>query len=336
MRLLVTGGCGFIGSNFIRYVLDHYDPEFITNVDALTYAGSLATTADLPQRFGDRYEFMHADVADPEGMDRILGAHSYYAVVNFAAESHVDRSIASPQHFVHSNVVGVGVLLEAARRHGVKRFIQVSTDEVYGPAGNQEDFTEESRLNPSSPYSASKAAADLIALAYFKTFGQDVVITRSSNNYGPYQHPEKLIPLAIVRALERQIIPIYGDGRQQRDWLHVEDNCSAIFTALMNGKAGEIYNVASGEERANLELVRTILTELGASEKLLQHVPDRPAHDRRYGVTTRKIREQLGWKPLHRLETSLSKTIHWYQQSRPWWYAALRTTPPGRSWPNGS
>jgi len=237
---------------------------------------------------------------------------------------------------VHSNVVGVGVLLEAARRHGVKRFVQVSTDEVYGPAGDQEEFTEESRLNPSSPYSASKAAADLIALAYFKTFGQDIVITRSSNNYGPYQHPEKLIPLAIVRALERQSIPIYGDGRQQRDWLHVEDNCSAIFTALMNGKAGEIYNVASGEEWANLDLVRTILTELGASEKLLQHVPDRPAHDRRYGMATRKIREQLGWKPLHRLESSLAKTIHWYQQSRPWWYAALRTTPPGASWPNGS
>jgi dTDP-glucose 4,6-dehydratase len=330
MRLLVTGGCGFIGSNFIRYVLDHYDPEFITNVDALTYAGSLATTADLPERFGDRYEFMHADIADPEAMDRILGAHSYYAVVNFAAESHVDRSIATPQHFVHSNVVGVGVLLEAARRHGVKRFVQVSTDEVYGPADGGEEFDEEGRLNPSSPYSASKAAADLIALAYFKTFGQDVVITRSSNNYGPYQHPEKLIPLTIVHALERQTIPIYGDGRQQRDWLHVEDNCSAIFTALMKGKAGEIYNVASGEERANLELVRTILAVLGASEKLLQHVPDRPAHDRRYRITTRKIREELGWKPLHRLETSLVKTIHWYQQSRPWWYAALRTTPPGR------
>jgi dTDP-glucose 4,6-dehydratase len=336
MRPLVTGGCGFIGSNFIRYVLDHYDPEFVTNVDALTYAGSLATTADLPLRFGDRYEFMHADVADAEAMDRILGAHSFYAVVNFAAESHVDRSIASPQHFVHSNVAGVGVVLEAARRHGVKRFVQVSTDEVYGPAGDQEEFTEESRLHPSSPYSASKAAADLIALSYFKTFGQDVVIIRSSNNYGPYQHPEKLIPLAIVRALERQTIPIYGDGRQQRDWLHVEDNCSAIFTALMNGKAGEIYNVASGEERANLDVVRTILTELGASEKLLQHVPDRPAHDRRYGISTRKIREQLGWKPLHRLETSLPKTIHWYQQSHPWWYAALQSTPPGRTWPAGS
>jgi dTDP-glucose 4,6-dehydratase len=330
MRLLVTGGCGFIGSNFIRYVLDHYDPEFITNVDALTYAGSLATTADLPQRFGDRYEFMHADIADPEAMDRILGAHSYYAVVNFAAESHVDRSIATPQHFVHSNVVGVGVLLEGARRHGVKRFVQVSTDEVYGPAGDKDQFGEDSHLNPSSPYSASKAAADLIALAYFKTFGQDVVITRSSNNYGPYQHPEKLIPLVIVRALERQAIPIYGDGRQERDWLHVEDHCSAIFTALMNGRAGEIYNVASGEERANLDLVRTIVTALGAPEELLQHVPDRPAHDRRYRVATRKIRETLGWKPLHRLEASLPQTIHWYQQSRPWWYAALRSAPSGR------
>jgi dTDP-glucose 4,6-dehydratase len=326
MRLLVTGGCGFIGSNFIRYVLDHYDPEFITNVDALTYAGSLANTADFPQRFGDRYDFLRADIADRRVMDQLLSAHSYYAVINFAAESHVDRSIATPQHFVHTNVVGVGVLLEAARQHGVKRFVQVSTDEVYGPAGEQE-HSEDSRLNPSSPYSASKAAADLIALAYFKTFGQDVVITRSSNNYGPYQHPEKLIPLTIVRALEGQTIPIYGDGLQRRDWLYVEDNCNAIFTVLMKGKAGEIYNVASGEERVNLELVRAILKMLNASEKLLRHVADRPAHDRCYRMATHKIRAELGWKPMHCLETSLLKTIRWYQQNQPWWYAALQTAP---------
>ncbi|MBV9488341.1 MAG: dTDP-glucose 4,6-dehydratase [Verrucomicrobia bacterium] len=323
MRLLVTGGCGFIGSNFIRYVLEHYDPEFITNVDALTYAGSPTNTADLPQRFEDRYEFVRADIADPQVMEQVLSAHSYYAVINFAAESHVDRSIATPQHFVHSNVVGVGVLLEGARRHGVKRFVQVSSDEVYGPAGD-EPCTEDSRLNPSSPYSASKAAADLLALACFKTFGQDVVITRGSNNYGPYQYPEKLIPLTIVRALDGQAVPVYGDGLHRRDWLYVEDYCSAIFTALMNGKAGEIYNVASGEEWANLDLIRMILELLGVSAELLQHVPDRPAHDRRYWIDTRKIREELGWKPMHRLEASLPRTIRWYEQSRPWWYAALR------------
>ena len=281
MRLLVTGGCGFIGSNFIRYVLEHYQPESVTNVDLLTYAGSLVTTADFPLRFGDRYEFIRADIADREAIRQIISRHSYFAVINFAAESHVDRSIVSPADFIHSNVVGTTVLLDTARDYGVKRLVQVSTDEVYGSNESSIPSTEAARLNPSSPYSASKAAADLLALAYHKTYGLDVVIIRGSNNYGPYQFPEKLIPLLTIRAMLDEPLRIYGDGLQVRDWIHVGDFCAAIFDVLMEGHTGGIYNVANGTQLQNLTVARKVLRYLGKSEDLIQFVQDRSAHDRR-------------------------------------------------------
>lgn len=325
MRLLVTGGCGFIGSHFVRYVLEHYQPEMVTNVDALTYAGSPVSMADFLPEFGDRYEFVRSDITDFGGVDEILSEHSYFAVVNFAAESHVDRSIASPEDFVRTNIVGASNLLEAARRHGVKRFVQVSTDEVYGSLGATGRFTEQSPINPSSPYSASKASADLLVLAAHKTFGQDVVVTRCSNNYGPYQFPEKLVPVAILRALADEPIPIYGDGLNVRDWIHVEDHCAAIFDVLMQGRPGEIYNVGADNERTNLDLVRAILSHLGRSEQLIKFVPDRPGHDRRYAIDSTKIRTEIGWKPLHHLGRGLAETIEWYRLNEPWWRAVQRS-----------
>ena len=324
MRLLVTGGCGFIGSNFIRYVLEHYQPESITNVDLLTYAGSLVTTADFPHRFGERYEFIRADIADRRAMEEIISRHSYYAIINFAAESHVDRSIISPPDFIHTNVVGTTILLEMARDHGVKRLVQVSTDEVYGSNESAIPSSESAPLNPSSPYSASKAAADLLALAYHKTYGLDVVITRGSNNYGPYQYPEKLVPLLILRALLGDPLPIYGDGRHVRDWMHVEDHCAAIFDVLMEGHAGEIYNVAGGSEQQNLTVAKKILQYLRKSEAQLQFVKDRPAHDRRYFLDSAKIRDKTGWKPLHDFEVGLQTTIDWYRTNEPWWRDVLK------------
>jgi len=325
MRLLVTGGCGFIGSHFIRYVLEHYDPESVTNVDLLTYAGSLNTTTDLAERFRDRYEFIQADVADRKKIDEILLKHSYFGLINFAAESHVDRSIISPADFIHSNVVGTTVLLDAARKHGVKRFVQVSTDEVYGPGDLP--VSENGVLNPSSPYSASKAAGDLLALAYHKTYGQDVVITRSSNNFGPYQYPEKLIPLMILRALANEPLPVYGDGLHQRDWLYVEDHCAAVFDVLMNGVSGSIYNIASGTEHRNLDVVKMILKQLNRGEDLIAFVKDRPAHDRRYCLDSTKIRNEIGWKPLHDFESTFSKTVDWYRSNESWWRRVLSTDP---------
>ena len=324
MRLLVTGGCGFIGSNFIRYVLEHYQPEMITNLDALTYAGSLASTADFLPAFGDRYEFLRSDIANSRRISEVLTNHSYFAVVNFAAESHVDRSIASPKNFIHTNIVGTSSLLAAARRHGVKRFVQISTDEVYGSLGEGGRFTEQSPLNPSSPYSASKAAADLLVLAAYKTFGQDVVVTRCSNNYGPYQFPEKLVPLMILQALADQALPVYGDGLNVRDWIHVEDHCAAVFDVLMQGRAGEIYNVGADSERRNLDLVRSILSHLGKSEDLIQFVPDRPGHDRRYAIDSTKLRTEIGWKPLRDFEQGLAETIEWYRQNESWWREVQR------------
>jgi dTDP-glucose 4,6-dehydratase len=324
MRLLVTGGCGFIGSNFIRYVLDHYHPEMITNVDALTFASSMESSAAFSSEFGDRYEFFKADIADAERMDEVLSNHSYFAVVNFAAESHVDRSIASPENFIHTNVVGATTLLDAARRYGVKRFVQVSTDEVYGSLPVTGRFTEQSALNPSSPYSASKAAADLLVLAAYKTYGQDVVVTRCSNNYGPYQHPEKLIPLMILCALSDQSLPVYGDGLHVRDWIHVEDHCAAVFDVLIQGRAGEVYHVGADTERKNLDVIRSILSNLGKSENLIRFVPDRPSHDRRYAIDSSKLRSEIGWKPLYGFEHGLLRTIDWYRRNEWRWKGAKR------------
>ena len=324
MRLLVTGGCGFIGSNFIRYVLNHYGPAMITNVDALTYAGNLANLAGVAADCGERYEFLHADICDADKIDAVLAKHQFYAVINFAAESHVDRSIDSPGDFIHTNVVGTSTLLNAARRHKVRRFVQISTDEVYGSLGPEGKFSETSPLEPSSPYSASKAAADLLALAYHHTYGMEVVITRCSNNYGPYQFPEKLIPLMIINALSDQPLPVYGDGLNVRDWIHVEDHCAAIVSALYNGQPGQVYNVGSDGEMANIDVVTMILAQLGKPESLINYVTDRLGHDRRYAIDSSKAHRDLQWKPRHRHEQGIRETIDWYVRNREWWQPLLR------------
>src|SRR6266404_985958 len=268
MRILVTGGCGFIGSNFIRYILQHYKPASVTNVDALTYAGNLANLDGVVEEHGERYEFFKADIANADQMDALTTDHQFYAVINFAAESHVDRSINSPENFIHTNVIGTSVLLNSARKHGVQRFIQISTDEVYGSLGETGKFTEESPLNPSSPYSSSKAGADLLALASHKTYGQEVIVTRCSNNYGPYQFPEKLIPLMIIKTLRDDPLPVYGDGLNVRDWIHVQDHCAAIVATLFEGKPGAIYNFGGDGEMMNRDLVKMILKNLGKPEGL--------------------------------------------------------------------
>src|SRR5215213_8613526 len=284
MRILVTGGCGFIGSNFIRYILQHYKPAYVTNVDVLTYAGNIANLEGVIEEHGERYEFFKADIANADLMDALMTEHQFYAVINFAAESHVDRSINSPLNFIHTNVIGASVLLDCARRHGVQRFIQISTDEVYGSLGATGRFTEQSPLEPSSPYSASKAGADLLALACHTTFGQDVIVTRCSNNYGPYQFPEKLIPLMIINAMRDDQLPVYGDGMNVRDWIHVEDHCAGVVAALFEGKPGKVYNFGGGNEITNLELVKLILKKLGKPDGLISFVTDRLGHDRRYAI----------------------------------------------------
>lgn len=324
MRLLVTGGCGFIGSNFIRYVLQHFGPEMITNVDALTYAGNPANLAGVAEEYGPRYEFYKADIADGAKMNELLARHSYYAVVNFAAESHVDRSIDTPADFIHTNVLGTACLLDAARKHGVRRFLQVSTDEVYGSLGPEGKFSETSEIKPSSPYSASKASADLLALACFHTYGQEVVITRCSNNYGPYQFPEKLIPLMIVKAMANERLPVYGDGLNVRDWIHVEDHCAAVFAALLTGRPGEVYNIGSDGEMRNIDVVKMILDELGKPHELIQYVTDRLGHDRRYAIDSSKARTELEWKPRHQHTDGIRETIQWYVANREWWMPLLK------------
>jgi dTDP-glucose 4,6-dehydratase len=326
MRILVTGGCGFIGSNFIRYILKHYKPAYVTNVDALTYAGNMANLTGVAEENGDHYEFFNADIANPDQMDALMTEHGFYAIINFAAESHVDRSINSPQNFIHTNIVGTGVLLDAARRHGVQRFLQISTDEVYGSLGPTGRFTTESPLAPSSPYSASKAGADLLVLASFKTFDQDVVITRCSNNYGPYQFPEKLIPLMIIKAMRDESLPVYGDGLNVRDWIHVDDHCAAIVAALFEGTAGSVYNFGGDGELTNLEVVKMILSGLGKPESLISFVTDRLGHDRRYAIDFSLAERELKWKPHRHFREALAKTIDWYRDHRGWWEPLLERT----------
>ncbi len=324
MRLLITGGCGFIGSNFVRYVLEHYGQMSISNVDSLTYAGNLENLAGVAESHGERYEFYRADICDRPRVDALLERHQFYAVVNFAAESHVDRSIDTPGDFIHTNIVGTATLLDAARRHGVRRFLQVSTDEVYGSLGPEGLFTETSPIQPSSPYSASKAGADLLALAMHHTYGQEVVITRCSNNYGPYQFPEKLIPLMILLALADEPLPVYGDGMNVRDWIHVEDHCAAIVAALLEGKPGEVYNVGSDGEMRNIDVVKMILAQLGKPESLIKYVPDRLGHDRRYAIDSSKAHRELQWKPRHQHEQGIRETIDWYVRNRAWWEPLLK------------
>ncbi|MBD2845918.1 dTDP-glucose 4,6-dehydratase [Paenibacillus sp. IB182496] len=315
MKILVTGGAGFIGSNFVLHLLKTYPGYELINVDALTYAGNLdnlRAVESLPQ-----YRFVHADITDRAALASLFD-EGLDAVVNFAAESHVDRSILQPDLFVRTNVLGTQVLLELAREAQLQRYVQVSTDEVYGTLGATGLFTEQTPLAPNSPYSASKAGADLLVRAYHETYGLPVNITRCSNNYGPYQFPEKLIPLMIERALQDQPLPVYGDGLNVRDWLYVEDHCRAIDLVLHGGHPGEVYNVGGRNERNNLQVVRTILQELGKPESLIDHVQDRLGHDRRYAIDADKIRAELGWQPQHDYESGIRATIRWYLDNREW------------------
>jgi dTDP-glucose 4,6-dehydratase len=312
-RYLVTGGAGFIGSNFVRYVLANEPGSTVTNLDALTYAGVKATADELDRIAG--HNFVLGDIRDAELVDRLMADHD--VVVHFAAESHVDRSIEGPAVFLETNVVGTGVLVDAARRHQVEKFIHVSTDEVYGsvPAGFA---PEDAPLEPSSPYSASKAASDLVARSYAVTFDYPVIVTRCTNNYGPYQFPEKVIPLFVTNLLDDKRVPLYGDGRNERDWLYVEDHCSAIHLLVDRGQLGEIYNIGANEQLPNLELTKMILAGLGRDETWIEHVPDRLGHDLRYAVDSSKLRS-LGWEPAHSFEERLGDTIDWYRERQDWW-----------------
>jgi len=318
MRLFVTGGCGFIGSNFIRHMLVTHSGATICNVDLLTYAGNPENIADLED--GRRLRTLRADIADEPLMMDLL-AEGFDAVVNFAAESHVDRSIESARDFIRTNVAGTQVLLETSRKCHVPLFLQISTDEVYGALdlGDPSRFTESTPLAPTSPYAASKAAADLLVLAAFRTFRQPVVVTRCSNNYGPYQFPEKFLPQMILNALQGKPLPIYGDGLYVRDWIHAEDHCRAIEAALLRGKPGEIYNVGGDSERPNIEVAREILRLTGRPESLLARVTDRPGHDRRYAVDAGKLARDLSWRPAIPFAEGLASTVRWYQENEPWW-----------------
>ncbi|MBZ0168334.1 spore coat protein [Candidatus Methylomirabilis lanthanidiphila] len=316
MRILVTGGAGFIGSNFIRHLLATDPTCRIVNLDKLTYAGNLENLTDVE---GDRrYQFIKGSICDAAQVDTLL-SEGFDALVNFAAESHVDRSIQDARAFVETNVLGTQTLLEACRRYRVSRMLQVSTDEVYGSLGPSGRFTEESPLHPNSPYAASKAAGDMLVSAYFRTYGLPVIITRSSNNYGPQQFPEKAIPLFITNALVGEPLPMYGDGLYVRDWLHVQDHCEALALVLRSGAAGDIYNIGGNCERANIDVAHFILRTLGKPKTLITHVRDRLGHDRRYALNTSKIEQVLGWKPRIPFETGLEDTIHWYERHTTWW-----------------
>ncbi len=329
-KILVTGGAGFIGANFIHYILERYSDVTLVNLDALTYAGNLENLEDVKD--DPRYTFVKGDVRDRALVEALFDRHDFDTVVHFAAESHVDRSILEPELFLTTNIIGSQTLLDAAKRHwklapddkysreyreGV-RYLQVSTDEVYGALGAEGMFTETTPLSPNSPYSASKAGADMIVRAYHETYGMPVNITRCSNNYGPYQFPEKLIPLMIHNARHDKPLPVYGDGMQIRDWLHVSDHCSAIAAVLEKGTPGEIYNIGGNNEKANIEIVKLILRQLGKPESLITHVKDRPGHDRRYAIDNTKITTQLGWRPAYTFERGMRETVDWYLAHTEW------------------
>ncbi len=313
--LLVTGGCGFIGSCFVRWQREHHPEERLVVLDALTYAGDRRNLDGT-----DGVELVVGDIADAELVGRVLDEHEVEAIAHFAAESHVDRSISGPGDFVRTNVVGTATLLERARAHGVRKFLHVSTDEVYGSLGPDDaPFSETTNLSPRSPYSASKAASDHLVASWWHTYGFPSVTTRCSNNYGPFQQTEKLIPLMISRALDDKRLPVYGDGMNVRDWIHVEDHVVALDLALRNGRPGEVYNIGADSERNNLQIVRTILRLLGKPESLIEFVTDRPGHDRRYSIDAAKISRELGWAPRRKLEEGLAETVAWYRANQAWW-----------------
>lgn len=320
MNIIVTGGAGFIGANFVYYELEKHPEDRIICLDALTYAGNLETLEDAMKH--PNFRFVKGDIADRELVNHLFEEEHPDIVVNFAAESHVDRSIENPEIFLKTNIMGTQVLMDACRKYGIKRYHQVSTDEVYGDLPlDRPDlfFTEETPIHTSSPYSSSKAGADLLVLAYYRTFGLPVSITRCSNNYGPYHFPEKLIPLMISRALADEPLPVYGKGENVRDWLYVKDHCSAIDLVMRNGRVGEVYNVGGHNERTNLEVVKTILAQLGKPESLITYVTDRPGHDMRYAIDPTKIHTELGWLPETKFDDGIKATIEWYLEHEDWW-----------------
>ena len=313
-RILVTGGAGFIGSNFIRYMVNKYSEYEIINLDDLTYCGNLENLKDIENK--DNYSFVKGNICDKAVVDELVEKSDY--VINFAAESNVDRSISDPEIFIKSNVLGTQVLLNAAKQYGVEKYIQISTDEVYGSLGKTGYFKETTPLQPNSPYSASKASGDLITRSYGETFGLPINITRCSNNYGPFQFPEKLIPLMISNALEDKKLPVYGDGKNVRDWLHVYDHCQAIDLVLHDGKLGEVYNIGGNNEKQNIEIVKLILSQLDKDESLIEFVTDRLGHDRRYAIDSNKIQNDLGWSPKYSFDVGIEQTIQWYLDNQNW------------------
>lgn len=322
-KVLVTGGAGFIGGNFVHYMVEKYPEYHIFNLDALTYAGDLTKHGEIEGK--SNYTFVHTDITKSLEIHKLFEKEKFDYVVHFAAESHVDRSIREPEVFIRTNILGTQILLEAAKRIGVQKFVHISTDEVYGELDFDPStfFTEETPLQPNSPYSASKASSDLLVRSYFETFGLPVNITRCSNNYGPYHFPEKLIPLTISQVLKDQPVPVYGDGKNIRDWLHVADHCSAIDLVLHKGELGEVYNIGGHNEQSNLEVVQTILKGLGKSEELIQYVPDRLGHDRRYAIDPSKL-EKLGWIPTYSFDSGIQQTIQWYLENQDWWEHILK------------
>lgn len=320
MTVLVTGGAGFIGSNFVYYQLKHHPEDRVVCIDALTYAGNLESLEDAMKN--PQFRFVRGDITDRAAVEKLFEEEHPDIVVNFAAESHVDRSVEDPGLFIRTNVLGTQTMMDASRKYGVKRYHQVSTDEVYGDLPlDRPDlfFTEETHIHTSSPYSASKAGADLLVLAYARTFGLPVSITRCSNNYGPYHFPEKLIPLMITRALADESLPVYGNGLNVRDWLYVEDHCAAIDLVMRKGREGEVYNVGGHNERTNLDVVKTVLRELGKPESLITYVKDRPGHDRRYAIDPTKIHNELGWLPETTFDEGIHRTVQWYLDHQDWW-----------------
>ncbi len=318
MKLFITGGAGFIGSNFIRYILTKHNSYKIVNFDKLTYAGNLQNLVDVEKTFSDQYQFIHGDICDKDKLISIFEEEKFDAIINFAAETHVDRSIIDSDIFIQTNIIGTKVLLDTAMKYDVPKYIQISTDEVYGSLGPDGKFTEDSPLSPNSPYSASKASADMLVNSYYKTYDLPVMITRCSNNYGPYQFPEKLIPLMIMNASEGKPLPIYGDGNNIRDWIYVDDHSSAVQSVLEKGKPGKVYNIGGDCEMENIDVVETILSKMNKSKDLIEYIKDRPGHDKRYAMDYSLMESDLSWEPKIHFEDGIKRTIEWYMINDQW------------------